>query len=537
MLSLEKGSIREESEWRNAEIKLPKFDYEKMCKSTMKNPVWVHFGSGNIFRGFIAALQQKLLDEGKEKSGITAVETYDYEIIDKIYKPHDNLSIQVIMNTDGSIENTVIASVGESIIGDSSKEESWKRLKQVFSKSSLQMASFTITEKGYNLKSMSGKFTDEVQKDIKNGPSAPSNVISKVVSLLYTRFKKVNLPIAIVSMDNCSHNGEKLYNAVSTIAQKWVQNGFVEKEFLSYINNRSKVTFPWSMIDKITPRPSKSVEEKLKKLGVIGIEPIITSKRTYIAPFVNAEGPQYLVVEDNFPNGRPELEKSGVYFTDRETVEKVERMKVCTCLNPLHTSMAVFGCLLGYTLIADEMKDMEIVKLINKVGYKEGLPVVSDPGIISPQDFIKEVIEVRLPNPYIPDAPQRIATDTSQKVGIRFGETIKAYAESSALDVKSLEYIPLVIAGWCRYLLGINDRGEKFEVSSDPLVEVLQGYLKGIELGEKYNKGTLKPILSNKDIFGIDLCEIGLGEKIEKHFEEMIKGKDAVRNTLKKYLK
>jgi fructuronate reductase len=199
--------------------------------------------------------------------------------------------------------------------------------------------------------------------------------------------------------------------------------------------------------------------------------------------------------------------------------------------------MAVFGCLLGYTLIADEMKDMEIVKLINKVGYKEGLPVVSDPGIISPQDFIKEVIEVRLPNPYIPDAPQRIATDTSQKVGIRFGETIKAYAESSALDVKSLEYIPLVIAGWCRYLLGINDRGEKFEVSSDPLVEVLQGYLKGIELGEKYNKGTLKPILSNKDIFGIDLCEIGLGEKIEKHFEEMIKGKDAVRNTLKKYLK
>ncbi|HBC97481.1 MAG TPA: mannitol dehydrogenase family protein, partial [Clostridium sp.] len=79
--------------------------------------------------------------------------------------------------------------------------------------------------------------------------------------------------------------------------------------------------------------------------------------------------------------------------------------------------------------------DREIVKLINKVGYKEGLPVVSDPEIIKPQDFIKEVMETRLPNPYIPDTPQRIATDTSQKVGIRFGETIKAYAENSNLDV------------------------------------------------------------------------------------------------------
>ncbi len=536
MLILDKENIKKKSEWESAKIKLPQFDYQKMCENTMENPVWVHFGSGNIFRGFIAALQQKLLDEGGEKSGITAVETYDYEIIDEIYKPHDNLSIQVIMNPDGSLDNTVIASVGESVIGDSGKEENWGRLNQIFSEPSLQMASFTITEKGYNLKGLSGNFADEVQKDIKGGPSAPNNVMSKVSSLLYTRFKAGSLPIAMVSMDNCSHNGEKLYNAVKTIAYKWFENGSVKKEFLNYIDDRSKVTFPWTMIDKITPRPSKSVEEKLEKLGINGMEPIITGKNTYIAPFVNTEGPQYLVIEDDFPNGRPRLEKSGVYFTDRETVEKVERMKVCTCLNPLHTSMAVFGCLLGYTLIADEMKDREIVKLINKVGYKEGLPVVSDPEIIKPQDFIKEVMETRLPNPYIPDTPQRIATDTSQKVGIRFGETIKAYAENSNLDVKSLKYIPLVIAGWCRYLLGINDKGEKFEVSSDPLIGMLQGYLRDVELGGKYKKGTLKPIFSNKDIFGIDLCKLGLGEKIEKYFEEMIEGKDAVRNTLKKYL-
>ena len=94
-----------------------------------------------------------------------------------------------------------------------------------------------------------------------------------------------------------------------------------------------------------------------------------------------------LVIEDSFPSGRPQLEKAGLYFTDRTTVDKVEKMKVCTCLNPLHTSLAVFGCLLGYTLISKEMQDEELVKLVETIGYKEGLPVVINPGILDPKEF------------------------------------------------------------------------------------------------------------------------------------------------------
>ena len=108
-----------------------------------------------------------------------------------------------------------------------------------------------------------------------------------------------------------------------------------------------------------------------------------TAKNTYIAPFINAEAAEYLVVEDKFPNGRMPLEEAGVIFTDRETVNKVEKMKVGTCLNPLHTALAVFGCLLGYELIADEMKDEELRRLVEKIGYDEGLPVVVDPGVES----------------------------------------------------------------------------------------------------------------------------------------------------------
>ena len=67
--------------------------------------------------------------------------------------------------------------------------------------------------------------------------------------------------------------------------------------------------------------------------------------------------------------------------------------------------------------------------MVEDIGYRESLPVVEHPGILEPANFLREVMEARLPNPYIPDTPQRIATDTSQKIPIRFGETIKAYMQ------------------------------------------------------------------------------------------------------------
>ena len=85
---LSKESIQDNTLWKKAGIELPKFDYDKMSALTKENPTWVHFGAGNIFRGFIAMLQQELLNTGKVESGIVAVEGYDYEIIDKIYSPH-----------------------------------------------------------------------------------------------------------------------------------------------------------------------------------------------------------------------------------------------------------------------------------------------------------------------------------------------------------------------------------------------------------------------------------------------------------------
>ena len=166
------------------------------------------------------------------------------------------------------------------------------------------------------------------KEDITDGLEHPVSIIAKVASLAYVRYQNGQLPIAFVSMDNCSKNGEKLHNAMETMIKKWIENGLVDKGFLEYINDTKKVSFPWSMIDKITPRPSQSVKDTLEADGFESTDIVTTNKNTYIAPFVNAEGPQYLVIEDNFPNGRMPLEEAGVFLTDRETVERVETMKV-----------------------------------------------------------------------------------------------------------------------------------------------------------------------------------------------------------------
>ena len=482
-------------------------------------------------------LQQELLNLNYTDTGIIAVETYDYEIIDKIYDPFDNLSLLVIMKPDGRLEKKIVGSISEALRGDFSRKKDWERLKHIFTKPSLQMASLTITEKGYNLTDISGAYLTEVKQDLEQGPDQPQNVMAKVASLLYTRYMDSKHPIALVSMDNCSHNGEKFCNSIKIIIEKWYKKGFVDQGFVEYVNNPNIVSFPWTMIDKITPRPSDMVKEELESSGFIDTNITCTNKNTFIAPFVNAEGPQYLVIEDNFPNGRMPLELAGVLFTDRNIVDKVEKMKVCTCLNPLHTSLAIYGCLLGYNRIAEEMKDPCLQKLIEKVGYDEGLPVVVDPGIINPRSFIDEVIGMRFPNPYIPDTPQRIATDTSQKIGIRFGETIKAYYNRTDLGVKKLAYIPLVIAGWCRYLMGVDDEGREMPLSPDPMLDELTRCLWGVKQGSsQYNEDGLQHILSNKQIFGINLYEVGLGEKIEGYFKELISGRGAVRKTLQKYL-
>ena len=512
--------------WKAAGYKMPAFDRAEMKARTAQTPQWVHFGGGNIFRAFIARAAQTLLDGGKMKSGVIAAEGYDPEITEKCYKPFDDLSLLVTLCGDGKVEKTVVGSIAASC---DIKE---KTLEDVFAASSLQMASFTITEKGYAVRGADGTLLPWVTADIEAGPETACGYLGRVTALLYKRFTSGGAPIAMVSMDNCSRNGEKLRDAVMTHAAGWTENGKADAAFIAYLNE--KVSFPCTMIDKITPRPDPAVAELLTKDGVRDIDPVVTAKGSFIAPFVNAEESEYLVLEDVFPNGRPPLENAGWIFTDRATVDKTERMKVCTCLNPLHTALAVFGCLLGYDKISAEMKDDDLVALIKKLGYEEGLPVVTDPGVLDPRAFIDTVIGKRLPNPFLPDSPQRIATDTSQKLAIRFGETIKAYGERAG----TLNIVPLVLAGWLRYLLAVDDKGDAFTPSGDPRLAEARAVVAPFSLGNAPSaetlKETLSPLLRDETLFGTDLFTVGLADKVCESFASMIRAPGAVRKTIQK---
>ena len=512
------------AEWEEKGYQLPNFDREAVVKKTHDEPTWVHFGGGNIFRAFPAAILNDALNTGKYDRGVIVAETFDFEVIDKAYAPYGNLSLLVSLQSSGTIEKKVIASVTEALKADYQFSD-WARLVEIFKNPSLQMISFTITEKGYGF--------NEV--DLARGLK-PVFAMGKVTALLYERFLAGKYPLTVQSMDNCSHNGDKVRAGVFAYAERWVNDGLVSAAFLDYLRDEKIITFPWSMIDKITPRPHEKVKEMLAADGFEDNNYIETEKHTFTAPFVNAEEVQYLVIEDHYTNGRPPLDLGGALYTTRETVDQVETMKVTTCLNPLHTAMSIYGCMLGYTLISAEMADPDLRAFIQKIGYIEAMPVVTDPGVLNPYEFIGAVINRRLPNPFMPDAPQRIAMDTSQKLPIRFGETIKKYI-ARGLDMSNLVLIPLTLAGYARYLKGIKDDGTPFEPSPDPMLEEMQAIVAPLEVGRaEQDYSCLRQLYSRADVFGVNLYEAGLGGQIEGMVRELFAGTGAVRATLHKYV-
>lgn len=528
--------LEDKAAWEAKGIQTPGYDVMAVQECTKVAPRWVHFGIGNIFRIFLGSVADRLIEQGLMDTGITCAETYDFDIAEKIYAPHDNLCLAVTLHKDGRMNKQVLGSLAECVKADSTNTACWERLKEIFRSPSLQMVSFTITEKGYSLYKTDGSYLGYVQQDIENGPAHPTGAMAVVTAMLLERFRSCAAPLTLASMDNCSHNGSLLRTAVLTMVQEWQKRGFIGEDFVSYVHDETKVAFPWSMIDKITPRPAEFVSEELRADGVEDMDILVTSKSTFIAPFVNAEGPEYLVLEDHFPNGRPPLEKAGVYMTDRDTVNKSERMKVTACLNPIHTALAPYGCLLGYTYFADLMEDPQLRELANRVGYTEGLPRVDNPGIFSPKQFLDEVLNERMSNKYLGDTTARICTDSSQGVGVRFGETIRSYAQEYG-SADKLTAIPLALAGWLRYFYAIDDNGNHFELAPDPLAQQLHEVVSSIPLGEPDAlKDQLHCILSNKEIFGSDLYEVGVAQRIEAYFREEIAGSGAVRATLKKYL-
>ncbi|KJY50612.1 mannitol dehydrogenase family protein [Bifidobacterium mellis] len=542
MLHLSDDIHNQTAAWQKAGVTLPTYDIEAMRQATKRSPTWVHFGAGNLFRAVHAPIAQKLLDSGATDRGISVVESFDPAIIDQAYTPFDDRYLQVILKADGSMKTSLVASIaGAYPLGEDPKP--LRDLRLVFRNPSLQMVTTTITEKGYALVDSQGRPLSWIAPEFEGGPDKAKSAIAAITALLLERYQAGALPLALVSTDNFSRNGERFGQVVRRMAEEWIKRGLAEKGFGDYLRDKNKITFPLTMIDRITPNPDAEVGRRLKALGIADAEPFRTRGGTAMAPYANTEETWYWVVEDDFPAGRPPLEKAGVYMADKDTVNAADQMKVTTCLNPLHTALAVFGMLLGYPTMSKTIADPDLKALVTRLGYVEGLPVVEDPGIFSPKEFLRQVIEIRVPNPGLPDTPARICADTSQKIPVRYGITISKYIRAKDLDTADLEAIPLIIAAWLRLLIGsdgngTDDAGRPVKLSPDPRLEELQRILVDIPLNGSAKKKTLtttiKSILADTSIFGTNLNATPLADKIETFLTAMCQGNGAVASTLHK---
>ena len=115
-MKLTKSGIKEQDAWEKAGITLPGYDVEKVSEKAKEAPAWVHFGIGNIFRVFIGGIADGLLETGDLDRGITCVETFDYDVVDQIYTPFDNLGLSVLLHGDGTREYKVLAPDRKSVV-------------------------------------------------------------------------------------------------------------------------------------------------------------------------------------------------------------------------------------------------------------------------------------------------------------------------------------------------------------------------------------------------------------------------------------
>ncbi|MCT3399700.1 mannitol dehydrogenase family protein, partial [Lentilactobacillus hilgardii] len=191
--------------------------------------------------------------------------------------------LRVITHEDGKFEKELFASVADSLFFAADHQAEWDKLFKIFENPALQLATFSITEKGYNLWDTEGNLLPAIQDDIKNGPKAPKNNMASLTALMFARFKAGKYPMALLSTDNFSQNGERLQKSVLTIADGWAKNGLVSAEFVDYLKDDQTISFPLSMIDRITPNPSDTVSDQLKKDGFEDYQILHTPGHTNIA--------------------------------------------------------------------------------------------------------------------------------------------------------------------------------------------------------------------------------------------------------------
>ena len=418
-------------------IKKPNYKRESLT------PGIIHVGVGNFHRAHQAMYLHNLFNEGLAHDWAivgAGVTSYDETMRTKLIQ-QDWLTTVVELDSKG-LNAHVCGSMIDFI--DSNPET----LITALCKENIRIVSLTITEGGYFMDDTTGGFNflhEDIQADIAN-INSPSTIFGLIIAALIYR-REQNLPaFTVMSCDNIPHNGnvtkriiEHMSVAINPELTQWIQEN---------------VTFPNSMVDCITPATSAQEKERLMNLFAIDDQAPV-----FCEPF------RQWVLEDNFTNGRPPLEKVGVEFVS--DVAPFELMKL-RILNGGHASIAYPAALLGIHFVHDVLTNAVISNYLKKLVNEEIIPSIPPvPGVDLHEYFA--LIESRFANPEVRDTVPRLCQDASNRLP-KFILPIIADNLKNGKDCKGLA---LVVALWCRLCAEGEEKNEK-DANNDthfPLVD------------------------------------------------------------------
>ncbi|MED0062639.1 mannitol dehydrogenase family protein [Escherichia marmotae] len=338
----------------------------------------------------------------------------------------------------------------------------------------IAIVSLTITEKGYFHSPASGQLMLDhpmIVADL-NNPHQPKTAPGVIVEALARRKAAGLQAFTVMSCDNMPENGHVMRDVVTSYARA------VDEKLAQWIVEN--VTFPSTMVDRIVPAVTAETLDKIEQLAGVRDPAGVACE-----PF------RQWVIEDNFVAGRPEWEKAGAELVS--DVLPYEEMKL-RMLNGSHSFLAYLGYLAGYQHINDCMEDDNYRRAALTLMLQEQAPTLKVQGV-DLQDYANRLIE-RYSNPVLRHRTWQIAMDGSQKLPQRMLDSVRWHLAHGS----SFNLLALGVAGWMRYVGGVDELGNPIEIS-DPLLSVIQQTVQNSEEG----KERVRALIAIEAIFGNDL--------------------------------
>lgn len=475
-------------------VRTPQYDRSRLASRI------VHFGFGAFHRAHQALLTDRVLNAQGGDWGICEISLFSGDRLMSQLRAQDHLYTVLEKGANGN-QAIVIGAVHECL---NAKLDSLTAIIEKFCEPQVAIVSLTITEKGYCVDPATGTLDlthPRIRHDI-DSPGEPHSAPGILVEALSRRRERGLLPFTILSCDNIPDNGHVVKNAVLGMAEKR------DPALAMWI--REHVSFPGTMVDRIVPAATdETLDEISRALGVA--DPCGIS----CEPFIQ------WVIEDRFVAGRPAWETAGVQLvTD---VRPWEEMKL-RMLNGSHSFLAYLGYLSGFQHISECMQDEAFREAAYQLMMREQAPTLSITDV-DLQRYAGSLI-ARFANPALKHKTWQIAMDGSQKLPQRMLAGVRIHLERGS----AWPLLALGIAGWMRYVCGVDDAGAPIDVR-DPLSDKIRLLVANVGENEK-----VANLLTLQEVFGSDLPKNpAFVQAIETAWQHLVRhgAHQAVISTLK----